>query len=75
MTSSSCVTPRSNAMRSTLLSFSLRMSSLIVALILCIGVSATTRSLPTMPTAMEGCCWWSVVSTATSPAMLRATSG
>ena len=32
-------------------------SSAIVALALCIGVSATTRSLPTMPTAMDGCCW------------------
>jgi hypothetical protein len=32
-------------------------------------------SLPTMPTAIVGCCWWSVASTETSPAMLRATSG
>ncbi len=50
--SSPAVTPRSNAMRSILLSFSFLMSSVIVALTLCIGVSATTSSLPTMPTAM-----------------------
>jgi hypothetical protein len=54
--SSPAVTPRSKAIRSTLLSLNLRINSLIVALTLCIGVSATTRSLPTMPTAIEGCC-------------------
>ena len=47
-------------------------SSAIAALALGIGVSATTRSLPTMPTAIEGCCWCSGFSAASSPSMLRA---
>ena len=72
---SSLCTPRSMTMRSMPACFRRRINSPIVSAARGTGMSPTTSSSPTMPTAIEGMAWCAVTSVSPSAVIARVTSG